>query len=286
MGNLPIVCSVSGGKSSAYIASNYKCDYLVFALVRIEDERCKFKDEKLRKRVEDRIQKPFIGTAEMDKIIYTIFDLEQYIGKKINWVSGDTFEQVIKTKGGMLPSPVKRYCTTNLKIIPMFHWAYENDLIPHQVYLGFRAGEEARAVRMRERAKDDGFIYQKATVQKHKEGRHKGKNKWENFKWQKPEFPLIVDRIYKDEVNNYWENKPVRFAKLNNCVGCFHRNKPLLNKMSKEYPNKFEWFASQERSDRGTWKPKIRYDEIQKANFTLDLDFDDFSGCDTGYCGL
>ena len=45
--------SLSGGKTSSYIAANYPADYDVFALVRIEDSNCKFPVEKIRKEVED-----------------------------------------------------------------------------------------------------------------------------------------------------------------------------------------------------------------------------------------
>ena len=41
------VNSLSGGKTSSYIAANYPADYNVFALVRIEDEKCKFPDKKI-----------------------------------------------------------------------------------------------------------------------------------------------------------------------------------------------------------------------------------------------
>ena len=90
------VNSLSGGKTSSYIAANYPADYDVFSLVRIEDENCRFPDEKIRKEVEDRIQAPFIGTAEDDTIIYTMLDLEQYIGRPISWVSGITFDEVVQ----------------------------------------------------------------------------------------------------------------------------------------------------------------------------------------------
>ena len=90
--------SLSGGKTSSYIAANYPADYDVFSLVRIEDSNCKFPDEKIRKEVEDRIQAPFIATAEQDTIIYTMLDLEQHICRKIHWVTGRTFDEVTKRK--------------------------------------------------------------------------------------------------------------------------------------------------------------------------------------------
>ena len=112
---------LSGGKTSSYIAANYYADYNVFALVRIKDNRCIFPDKKIRQEVEDRIQAPFIATPEDDAIIYTMLDLEQYIGKKITWVTGKTFEDVLST-AGTLPDPLRRYCTTQMKIEPLFKW--------------------------------------------------------------------------------------------------------------------------------------------------------------------
>ena len=66
------VNSLSGGKTSSYIAANYPADHDVFALVRIEHKPSKFPDKKIRQEVEDRIQAPFIATAEDDMIIYTM----------------------------------------------------------------------------------------------------------------------------------------------------------------------------------------------------------------------
>ena len=43
--------SLSGGKTSSYIAANYPADYNVFALVRTEDLSSKFKDDKIRQLV-------------------------------------------------------------------------------------------------------------------------------------------------------------------------------------------------------------------------------------------
>jgi hypothetical protein len=78
--------SLSGGKTSSYLAVNYPADYNIFALVRTNDKSCLFPDAKIRQIVSDRIGHEFVGTLEMDEIIYTMLDLEQYIGKKIIWL--------------------------------------------------------------------------------------------------------------------------------------------------------------------------------------------------------
>jgi len=280
------VNSLSGGKTSSYIAANYPADHDVFALVRIEDENCRFPDEKIRKEVEDRIQAPFIGTAEDDTIIYTMLDLEQYIGRPISWVTGITFDEVVKTKGGWLPNKLHRYCTTNMKLVPMFNWWHKEIGEPAEMRIGFRANEQRRAKKMIERKNENGLLEIKATVSKHPNG----KNKWEVFEWQAPSFPLIVDNIYKDNVEEYWKDKPVRFAWMNNCVGCFHRNEILLKKMFDKHPNKMQWFADQEkgRGGKGIWKhgTGVTYEKIKEYKLQVELFDDDFDECDSGYCGL
>ena len=93
------VNSLSGGKTSSYIAANYPADYNVFALVRTNDKSCLYPDKILRQIVSDKIGTEFIGTLEDDVIIHTMLDLEQYIGKKIDWVTGKPFDEVIFDKG-------------------------------------------------------------------------------------------------------------------------------------------------------------------------------------------
>ena len=94
------VNSLSGGKTSSYIAVNYPADYNVFALVRTSDKNCLFPDAKIRQIVSDKIGTEFIGTLEDDLIIYTMLDLEQFLGTKINWVTGKTFDEIIIRKNG------------------------------------------------------------------------------------------------------------------------------------------------------------------------------------------
>ena len=92
--------SLSGGQTSSYIAKHYPADYNVFALVRTSDKNCMFPDAKIRQIVSDRIGTEFIGTLEDDIIIYTMLDLEQYIGSKIDWVTGKTFDELILRNNG------------------------------------------------------------------------------------------------------------------------------------------------------------------------------------------
>lgn len=278
--------SISGGQSSAYVAANYPSDYNIFALVRSEDKSIKFKDRKVAQLVEDRIQKPFIATLEDDLIIYTILDLEQHLGRKIQWVSGITFEDVLRTKGKWLPNKLHRYCTSYLKIEPMFYWWAEHIGEPILMQIGYRANEIRRVKSMNERLNENGLLEFKATFEKHTEGRHKGLNKWEMIEWQKPLFPMMDDHIYRDNVVEYWKGKGVRFAWKNNCVHCFHQNPLLLKKRHEMDPKKIEWAAKWEGNGKHTWRSDVTYNQIINTELQLELSLDDFNDCDSGFCGL
>lgn len=278
------VNSLSGGKTSSYVAANYPADYNVFSLVRTDDKRCLFPDAKIRQQVSDRIGKEFIGTLEEDMIIYTMLDLEQYIGSKIDWVSGKTFDDVIiKTKKGTkyLPNKIARYCTTELKTMPILHWIYDVIKEPVIMRFGYRANEMSRAKTMLEKTDEEGFTKVKASFTKLKDGRQS----WGTYRYNKPEFPLITDNIYKDNIETYWKDKPVRFAYMNNCVGCYWRSPLLLKKMSDKQPNKMKWFAEQE-TNQSKWRSDIMYKDLIKWNTQTELFDDDFSECDSGYCGI
>jgi hypothetical protein len=284
--------SISGGMTSAYIAAHYPADFNQFALVRTNDITCKFPDEKIRQVVSDKIGREFIGTLENDMIVYTILDLEQFIGKKIHWLTGEAFEDIIR-KRKTLPNVQQRFCTSDMKILPMKKFWYEHINEPIETRIGFRANEQGRAKSMIERCQDDGFMYEKFIVGKSDNGR----NKWKELKWQKPRFPLIESGTFKDEIEFFWKDKPVRFAWKNNCVGCFHNNCMLLKHTSNRDPIKYEWFAKIEREIQTNKKNKnekfftflsngMTYDEIKNHKLQLDLFDNDFNECDSGYCGL
>ena len=116
------VNSISGGKTSAYMAVHYPADYELFALVTIDDKKCSPKDKLLTKIVSDKIGKEFIATAESDLTLKAAIDLEQKIGKEIIWLTGRSFEKMIKHKGGGLPNQEWRFCTTEMKIRPIWDW--------------------------------------------------------------------------------------------------------------------------------------------------------------------
>jgi hypothetical protein len=279
------VNSLSGGKTSSYIAANYPADYNVFSLVRTDDKKCMFPDAKIRQQVSDKLGTEFIGTLEEDTIIYTMLDLEQFIGSKIDWVTGKTFDKVIDRNGKKyLPNATIRFCTTEMKLKPIFNWWQNkiNEVV--NMRIGFRANEQNRAKTMLNKTNENGFLEMKTIV-----GKRKTQNKWADIEWQKPVFPLIKDNIYKDQIETFWKGKNVRFAYMNNCVGCFHRNEVLLKLMSDKHPNKFNWFIEAEQQtgyNVRTFKNGINYKQIKNSFKQTELFDDDFNECDSGYCGL
>jgi diphthamide synthase (EF-2-diphthine--ammonia ligase) len=76
---MKIINSLSGGKTSSYMAMHYPADYNLFALVQINDINCKPKDESIVKYVSEKIGKDFIATAESDFTLYAMRDLEQLL---------------------------------------------------------------------------------------------------------------------------------------------------------------------------------------------------------------
>ena len=284
------VNSLSGGKTSSYMAANYSADYNVFALVTVEDKNCMFPDKKIRQEVSDKIGREFIGTVEDDMIIYTMLDLEQFIGSEITWVAGKTFEEVITNKSGKtyISQVNRRTCSSEMKVVPIAEWWYQNIKEPVEMRIGFRANEQRRAKTMLNKLNDNGFGTEKIMIEKNENKN----NKWKTFEWRVPTFPLIKDAIYRDKIVEYWKGKPVRFAKFNNCIGCFHAEDLFLKHQSTRHPKKFNWFIEQEKKSMIDYKGRQwksghpTYEQILNSLQQMDLFDDDFNGCDSGLCGL
>jgi len=108
-----------------------------------------YPDAKVRQLVSDKIGKEFIGTLEDDVIINTILDLEQFIGQEIHWVTGKTFDEVIYRNGKKyLPNVTQRFCTTFMKLEPIFEWWHKTINEPIETRIGYRANEQSRAKTM------------------------------------------------------------------------------------------------------------------------------------------
>lgn len=278
------VNSISGGKTSSYLAKHYPADINIFSLVRIDDKDnlwMKGKDEKTRQIVSDKLGKEFIGTAEMDEIIYTILDLEQFIGSEITWVTGSTFEEIIKKNYGYLPNKMTRYCTVEMKLKPIFNWLQENTELPVEMRIGFRPNEISRAETVLKRADENGIEFFNTII-----GKRKSQNKWGLVPYRKVTFPLIENNIQKDIIYNYWNDKSVRFAYRNNCVGCVNRQPLMISHMASKDIDKVKWFEKQETITGNRFLSDVSFNQILKFGTQASFFDDDFNECDSGFCGI
>jgi len=237
--------SLSGGKTSSYLAMNYPSDYNIFSLVCIDDKKCAPSDKKMAQAVNDKFDKygflqkygEFIATAEDDKILKVMFDLEQMLGSEIVWVRHQSFDWWIKKKN-MLPNLSMRYCTSEMKIIPICEWVVNNlmikeDIQPVFVNQGIRWDEMERAKLGKKREYRDKII-----VGKHKNGN----NKWAEYFWAVANYPLINDRIYHRTIQEYWDDKSINFPVDSNCVGCFWKDVQQIRKNWDTQPDKVKHY--------------------------------------------
>jgi len=282
------VNSVSGGKSSGYLAVHYPADYDVFALVCLDD--CRVKDEGLLRYAQEKLSGfydefgPVIGTAESDETLAAMRDLEQYIGREITWVRGPSFDRLLSGEwtawgGGSktrLPSWARRYCTAEMKLVPIFLWWWRNFGEAVEMRIGFRSEEFGRMMRYMHRSPWEFRFPTSCSL------RGRRQMRWESFRWRQISFPLIEHGVDQRRVADYWagagwvkgdlfqERRRVVFPSVSNCVGCFHKSVELLAHMAEVEPEKMGWFAAQEEKGMGRWKDKeITYQQIIEARAAL-----------------
>lgn len=261
--------SLSGGKTSSYMAVHYPADYNIFAIVTIEDHNCSPNDKQLIKKISEKINKEFIATAEDDLTLYAIFDLEQKMGNEIVWVAGDTFEKVNKKKCG-LPNMMWRYCTTELKMRPIFDWWFKNIGHKAQMNIGIRYDEMERAERITNNFK--GVVGKRGT-----------RNKWQEIEWREAKFPLIENKVIHTKVIEWATKSNINFPNDSNCVGCFHKSINQLRKNWDDNQLKMQWFSNQE-SENKRWKKEMTYQQILNVGLQMDFDFGGGAGCNGGFC--
>lgn len=267
------VNSISGGKTSAYMAAHHPADVELFALVTIEADYCKPKDPSIVKYVSDKIGREFIATAESDKTLYVVRDLEQLIGKEIVWVAGNSFEGVVKHRGA-LPNLKMRFCTSDMKMQPIFDYCQNNVSPIVDMRVGFRIDEIERAERNKSNTKF------KTIVGKHPSGR----NKWAEIEWRKLSFPLIESKVSHFEVYQWSQKSGLNFPPDSNCVGCFWKPFQQLRKNWDDEPQKMRWFAEMEKKTNRRWKKDSTYERVKDIGLQQDFFFGTGSGCQAGFC--
>jgi hypothetical protein len=275
---MKIINSLSGGKTSSFMAVHYPADYNLFSVVCIDDIKCKPKDTALRLYASHKLGFNFIATAEDDKTLIAMMDLEQYIGKEIIWVRGMSYDDVIdKGTQTRLPSWARRYCTEKMKLLPIFLWWFTNIGEKCKMQIGFRYDEFDRMEKFLNNSDPTNFkIAVNCSTLGLKRQTHK------TFNWRYCHFPLVKNGIQKRHIDEYWKNngyiggnlfeerKKIFFPAVSNCVGCFHKSKETLAAMCIMHPEKMQWFAEQEKKNMGTWlDDKTTYEYIYNKSRNL-----------------
>ena len=199
----------------------------------------------------DRTCAVFANTGrEMPETLDFIRDIELHTGCKIHWIEyrhrpqakggqrdpkhtyavvdyksasrdGEPFEALIKAKR-MLPNPVMRLCTTNLKINAINGFMKRELKYPKHTIrvLGFRSDEPQR---------------------------------WRRAIWEhcNIEFPMVQAKVCKADVIQYWQAAPFDLALdpdagLSNCDLCFLKRPAQRRSIMRDNPALADWWIRME----------------------------------------
>lgn len=278
-----IVNSLSGGKTSSYIAVHYPADYELFALCCIGAHNAGARiDKRIKQMVNDKLQKycphypEFVATSEDPKILKTMFDLEQMLGREIIWVRGICWEDMIRLKKA-IPNKFKRFCTTMMKMQPIFEFLYKYAELPVKMRIGYRYDEMERV----ERFKDEFKFAYKCEFQE-KSGRWI--HRWKEILWRIGEFPLIENKITHYHIQTYWENKGIVFPDDSNCQNCFWKQPQQLRKNFDTNAPIMYWSIVEEWLAGYTFNDKLSMEQIGRLPIELDFFYGTGAGCQAGFC--
>lgn len=274
------------------MAVHHPADHEIFSLVCIDDAACKPKDASISKYVNEKLGDEyisqygeFVATAEDDKTLYIMRDLEQLIGRPITWVRGASFDQIIdegtKTR---LPSWARRYCTEQMKIRAIFNWWFNHIGTRVNMRIGFRFDEFYRVENF---VNNGDKTVERLPISCRTYGQRRQIH--QEFEWRHCYFPLVKEYVTKEDIDRFWLHFPrFDFPVISNCVGCFHKKPETLCIMANLHPEKIAWFAKQEEKEMGTWlDSKIKYETFLRKevreNFIPEM-ITEGASCDSGGC--
>lgn len=278
------VNSLSGGKTSSYIAVHYPADYEIFALCCIESHNAGAHiSRRMKQMVNDKLQKycpqfpEFVATSEDPKVLKVMFDLEQMIGREIIWVRGIGWEDMIRLKKA-IPNKFKRFCTSALKIQPIFEFLYKYAELPIQMRIGYRYDEIERIVKFRDEFK---FAYKCQYMEKS----DRWINRWKKINWRYGEFPLVENKIIYYHIQKYWKDKGIDFPYDSNCQNCFWKQAEQLRKNFETNAPIMYWAVVEEWLTGGhTFHDKLNMEQIGRLPLEQHFFYGTGSGCQAGFC--
>ncbi|QBQ73993.1 hypothetical protein kac68v162_gp145 [Nodularia phage vB_NspS-kac68v162] len=298
------VSSLSGGRTSSYMAIHYPTDVNLFAVVLTDDHLSVPRDKGLEREMIRRIPH-FKASRELDETLKVVLALEQKLGKEIKFLASDrTFDDVIRAKNA-LPNRRTRFCTIEMKLKPIFEWCYLNLLNPTlgdtsltinnvvEMNIGFRWDEAQRVFR------NLGASYSSETKSldwstsggcepldfSHKcdiAGTFKGKHRWiKSADWRFKQFPLYTDRVTQSDVRAFWDkHPPFIFPEVSNCDYCFFHRTEEMEKQFKANPIRYFWWNDKEREMHRTFGDKRLKDRFASDTPQTDsYDFNEACSC-------
>ena len=277
--------SLSGGKTSSYMALHYPADHNLFALVCNDDPKCGHPDKKIMQIANDKLGQwvdvfgEFVGTPEDIKILKVMLDLEQMMGEESKWIRGESFDKIIANKK-RVPNFYRRYCTGLLKIEPIFWYCYLYTELPVEMRIGFRYDEKERA----EKSSNKRGTMKFRRSQLNSRAR---RAKWDTIYYRENSYPLIRDKISTPHVDSFWEDRGIDFPVDSNCIMCIFKHEQQLRKNFDDQPAIMEWAQRMESSTPNgvvfsDTKIPLRY--IRNIKLDEDFLFGGGAGCQAGYC--
>lgn len=274
------VNSISGGGTSGYLGYHFPADFNLFALVCIDEPAAAPKDKKIIQLVNDRLQKycshwpEFIATAEDDKTLKVVLDLEQLYGREIIWLRNVSLDQAIKDKQSLM-NIARRFCTSRAKMDAIFEfWLYR---IGEKVdmRIGYRYDEKERA--------DHITTSYRFPVNCKNFGIRRQEKK--SFEWRTCSFPLIENKVLPYKVSEFKRNSGIDFPDDSNCVFCFWKQPEQLKHNCQAHPEKIAWAKRKEAEYKRTFKKGMGFEKIDSTIIIPEgFQLGGGPGCKAGVC--
>ncbi|MGI9161016.1 MAG: phosphoadenosine phosphosulfate reductase family protein [Saprospiraceae bacterium] len=245
--NIPIMVSVSGGRSSGMMAKiikdNIPQDRLVFCFANTGKEH----EETLK----------FVKNIEINfgaPIFWIEYDNNPQGFRLVDFASasrnGEPFSKLV-SKRNYVPNVVTRFCTTELKIRPMKRFIKSLGVTEWYNAVGIRYDEPRRYSRLAKNCIKEPY----ETIA-----------------------PLYDMRIDENMVANFWQSQSFDLELpnyLGNCDMCFLKNRAKIKAIIKSEPNRASWWIEQEERTKTVFRNGLPYRRIVDAVASSPELFDD-----------
>lgn len=159
--------------------------------------------------------------------------------------NGEPFAALIRQRK-MLPNPVMRFCTSELKIRTVSRYVASLGWTSHDRAVGLRADEPRRVARMRGDTKNENVV-----------------------------LPMAVAGHTLDDVRAFWAAQPFDLAlpandnAFGNCDLCFLKSRAKIEKVIHSMPERADWWAYQESAVGATFRRDRPTYQQMKVNISV-----------------